>query len=156
VTGVQTCALPISLMVGSLMWAMIDFWPGEGVAVSGDMLAEPLINLAIGGAIAVVGALLASRFLPGSALERTLVLSGAVGGTSKEAEATVAASEAPSRWPAVGATGEVVNALHPGGMVAIEGRRYEAHANVGSIDRGAKVRVVRVGDFGIVVEEVEA
>jgi len=148
--------LGLGLMVGSLMWAMIDFWPGEGVAVSGDMLAEPLINLAVGGAIAIAGALLASRFLPGSALERTLVLSGAAGAGGDGGDgATVAASEAPSRWPAVGSTGEVVNALHPGGLVEIDGRRYEAHANVGSIDRGARVRVVRVGDFGVVVEEEE-
>ncbi|WP_269523923.1 NfeD family protein [Coraliomargarita parva] len=139
----------ICMIFGSLLWAMVDYWPDQGFEINGDMLAQPLVNLVLGMGIAVFGALLIWRFLPGSFLERSIVLTSAAGGSS---EAVHELRE--SVWPRAGEIGLAVTALHPGGRVEFKGRRYEARSQVGAIDRGAKVRVVQSGDFGLVVEEV--
>ena len=38
----------LALIFGSLLWAMIDFWPGEPFQFSPDVLAEPVVNLVFG------------------------------------------------------------------------------------------------------------
>ncbi|MFW5873797.1 MAG: NfeD family protein [Verrucomicrobiota bacterium] len=140
------------LIIGSLLWAMVDVWPGGEFEINFEMLAGPFVNLVLGFAIALAGALIVSRFLPGSFLERSIVLSSAVGGGASQATASGEVRSGPKP----GDEGRAVSVLHPGGRVEIAGRRYEATAAVSMIERGAPVRVVRAGDFGLVVEEVKS
>jgi membrane-bound ClpP family serine protease len=92
------------------------------------------------------GALLLSRVLKGSWMERQLVLDEVAGGPT---------ATGPAAKPALlGHLGRVVTPLHPAGRVEIDGVRYEASCAVGSIDLGATVRVVGASDFGWIVEEV--
>ena len=79
----------LAFIFGSLLWAMIDIWPGEPVTVSPDLLAEPIVNLVFGLSIAVFGALLLSRFFHGSWIERKLVLAEAAGGDSQTLRPTI-------------------------------------------------------------------
>jgi membrane-bound serine protease (ClpP class) len=142
----------LCLMFGSLLWAMVDFWPSgaEGIEWSPEMFAQPLVNLILGMAIASLGVVLVSRWLPGSWFERQLVLADAVGGGQ-----TIRA-ERESHLPPPGSEGVALTPLHPAGRVEIGGARYDARCAVSVIDRGAKVRVVRSTDFEMVVEEVES
>ena len=139
------------LIFGSLLWAMVDIWPGEPITLSPELFAEPLVNLVFGLSIAVFGAMLLSRFFPGSWMERKLVLADAAGG---DGEAIRAARE--SGLPEPGARGIAVTDLFPGGRVEIDGRRYEARSALGTIEKGTPVRVKRSTDFSLVVEEDEA
>jgi len=139
------------LIVASFIWAMMDIWPGEGFEFSAELLAQPLFNASIAGLIAVVGAMIVARLLPGSFLERSIVLSTAVGGGG-----TTTVNPPEPSGPPAGSFGTAVSALRPGGRVEVGGQRYEARANVGTIDRGAAIRVLRAEDFGLVVEEVES
>lgn len=136
------------LMVGSLLWAMVDYWPGGQTDFTLDLFVLPLVNLIYGLAIALVGAWVLSRFLKGSWVERQLVLgdtvSGATGGEARSKAAEV-----------VGAIGVVCKPLHPVGVIEIEGERYAARCEVGSLDAGAKVRVLKVSDFNVIVEAAE-
>ncbi len=141
----------LGLILGSLIWAMVDIWPGEPITISPELLAEPLVNLVFGLSIAAVGAIIASRMFPTSWMGRRLVLGEAAGGNSRALRAERVAS-----WPAVGSTGTAVTDLFPSGRVEIEGQRYDARASLGPIAHGCRIRVQRAADFGLVVEEDSA
>ena len=137
----------LACIFGSLLWAMLDIWPDEPITVSPDLLAEPLVNLVFGLSIAVVGALLFSRFFHGSWMERKLVLAEAAGGDSQALRA-----ERASRLPPPGSTGIAVTDLFPSGRVEIDGRRYEARSALGTIKNGSPIRVQKSADLSLIVE----
>jgi membrane-bound serine protease (ClpP class) len=137
------------LMVGSLLWAMVDYWPGGQTDFTLSLFEKPLMDLMYGLAIALGGALVLSRLLKGSWFERQLVLEEAVGGGSD------AATDAAKGAELVGASGVVCKPLHPVGEIEIAGQRYAASCAVGTLDAGIQVRVLRVSDFNLIVEAVE-
>ena len=64
----------VFLMLASLLWAMIDRYPGETFIPTGRMLAVPLLNLFLAmGAAAIVITLLA-RYLPRTSIYRRFAL----------------------------------------------------------------------------------
>lgn len=135
-------------MLSALVWAMADLWPGQPITVawSGDAFVAPLQNLGLGLAIAAGMAYLLMRFLPPGWLWGRLAVTGAVQGTG----ATLAEIEA--RESLVGLDGVAATGLFPSGQVEINGRRYEARVEVGTLLPGAHVRVVRRAGFNLVVE----
>lgn len=138
----------LGLILGSLIWAMVDIWPGEPISISPELLAEPLVNLVFGMSIAAIGAVIASRMFPTSWMGRRLVLGEAAGGSGEAVRAERAA-----HWPAAGSTGTAVTDLFPSGRVEIDGQRYDARAALGPIEHGSRICVKRASDFGLVVEE---
>jgi membrane-bound ClpP family serine protease len=142
-----------ALMIGSLLWTMVDYWPsateGDGIVLAPEMFAEPLVHLIFGISIALLGALIVSRLLKGSSIERKLVLQTVAGGSG---QAIREARE--SILPKAGSEGIALTPLHPGGRVEIEEQRYEAHCLVGMVERGARIRVVSSTDFELTVEAV--
>ncbi|HAV13131.1 MAG TPA: hypothetical protein DCX06_06545 [Opitutae bacterium] len=140
----------LGLMMGSLLWAMVDFWPDEPLHLNPEILVEPLVNLIFGMGIAVFGALLFGRFFKGSFLERRLVLAGVAGGSSQEIR-----EEREASMPKAGAIGEAITDLFPSGRVEINGVRYDARSALGSIERGTAICVVKSSDFSLIVKEAE-
>lgn len=140
----------VVLMLGSLVWAMSDLWPGEGIPVSGGVFTGPLLNLTIGSAIAVGLFILLLRFLPKGGLWGNLVLEAAVAG-GPDGSLPV---EGGMRQVAslLGETGVAATGLFPSGQVEIGGRRYEARVAVGFVEAGKPVRVTGRGEFGLIVE----
>ena len=137
------------LMLGSLLWAMVDFWPGGTMDFSFELLYKPLMNLVMGLVIAAFGGLILSRSLKGSWVERSIVLSDTVGGGSQ------AATPRPN-LDLCGAQGVVVKPLHPVGEIEIAGVRYAASCVVGTLDEGTEVQVVLEKEFNLVVEAIKA
>ena len=138
----------LMLMVGSLVFAMADFWPNQPISVawSGDLLLTPLKNLLIG--LVVAGGLLAliARFLPHGWIWQRLAVTGAVSG------AGVTAAVLDEQEALVGREGVAATSLFPSGQIEIEGRRYEARIEVGSVEAGTPIRVVRRTGFNLIVE----
>jgi membrane-bound serine protease (ClpP class) len=64
----------VFLMLASLLWAMIDRYPGETFFPTGDMLAIPVRNLFITLVAAVVVIMVLARFLPKTNLYRRFAL----------------------------------------------------------------------------------
>lgn len=137
------------MMLGSLLWAMADFWPNQPISVawSTDVLLVPLQNMLI--ALLVSGGLLAiiARYLPQGWIWQRLAVGGAVSG------AGVAATVLDEQESLVGREGVAATSLFPSGQVEIDGRRHEARLEVGSVEAGTSIRVVRRTSFGLVVEE---
>lgn len=153
--GVLLLALPgIGLMLGSLLWAMVDFWPEGAGTLSAGMFIGPAVDLVFGLSIAVAGAFVLGRFFKGSAVEGALVLSSTAGETDGADALPGAEAEEADGLPGPGATGEALTPLHPAGLIEVAGQRFEARCEVGIIDRGARVRVVGREDFNLLVEEV--
>jgi membrane-bound ClpP family serine protease len=101
--------------------------------------------LALGVALASVVALVYVEFriLPRTKVGRRMFLNAAVDATSQPAVASSAA--------VVGKDAVAVTALAPSGLVEVDGRRYEARCESGFAVVGARLRVVRVESFQLVV-----
>lgn len=65
----------VFLMLASLLWAMIDRYPGENFLPTGPMLAVPVLNLLIAIVAAVIAVSILARYLPRTSLYRRFVLS---------------------------------------------------------------------------------
>ncbi|RYD19044.1 MAG: hypothetical protein EOP88_20415 [Verrucomicrobiaceae bacterium] len=135
-----------ALMLGSLVWAMTDLWPGQPVTLSGDLLVRPLINVMAGVVLAIVLFLLILRFLPRGGLWGNMVLEAAVGGSAADPHGLSGGGVQ------LGDTGTAVTPLFPSGQVEIGGKRYEARVAMGHAEKGTAVKVTGVAGFGIVVE----
>jgi len=155
--GVAVVALAgVMLMLGSLVWAMADLWPGVplNVAWSGDAFVAPLRNLGLGVVLAGALGVALARYLPRGWVWDKLVVGSVVGGAAQFAGG--APETAGGLAELVGQRGVAATALRPGGQVEIAGRRYEASVAVGAVDAGAAVVVRGRTDFGLVVERADA
>lgn len=145
------------LMLGSLVWSMMDLWPDEPIQLDADVLVGPLASVMTGLVLAVVVFLLLLRFLPQGGLWGRLVLEAAVGGEPHVHP--LVRPELPATGtgdPLVGRTGVTVTGLFPSGQVEVAGRRYEARLAMGSAQSGTPVVVIRRGEFGLEVEELNS
>lgn len=141
------------LMLGSLVWAMADIWPGEPLTVawSGDAFVQPIRNVGLGLALAVILGVALLRYMPKGWVWDKMIVRTAVAGSAQVAgSAPLAVAEVASL---VGQRGVAVTMLRPSGQVEIGGRRYEAKVDVGNIDTGDAVVVRGRTDFGLVVEK---
>jgi membrane-bound serine protease (ClpP class) len=145
----------VALILGSLVWSMADLWPNEPITVawSSNAFAWPLLNLAFGLAIAAVAATALLRFLPHGWLWDRMVIGATIGGSAQSASSPP--GEGPRLDALIGRRGVAATALRPGGQIEIEGRRYEAQVELGTLEAGAAVVVRRRSDFGLVVERAE-
>jgi membrane-bound ClpP family serine protease len=120
-------------LLGGVIVAWIEHGPDGGL-------------LALGVAIFAVAALLyfELRILPRTRIGRRMFLNKAVEGASQPPIVERAAD-------VVGREAVAVTALAPTGLVQVDGRRYEARCDSGFAVEGARLRVVRVETFQLVV-----
>ena len=144
-----------TLMLGSLVWAMLDLWPGEPIDFSGDTLLQPLANVMAGVFIAVVIFFAILRYLPKGGPWGRMVLESTVAGEPGAIHALNASTaEAPHGAELLGQSGIAATALFPSGQVEISGRRYEAKLAMGFAEAGTPVTVTGVSEFGLIVESL--
>ncbi len=143
------------LMLGSLVWSMVDRWPSEPLEFTAEMFAGPLINMMTGVILALVIFFLILRFLPKGGLWGRMVLESAVGGEPGGPRPLFShTSDPPTQDSLIGELGVATTALYPSGQVEIGGRRYEASLAVGFAEAGVTVRVRRQREFSLEVEVV--
>jgi membrane-bound serine protease (ClpP class) len=142
-----------ALMLGSLVWAMTDLWPGEPVPLSGDVFVRPLLNMMAGVILAVVLFVAVLKFLPKGGLWGNMVLDAAVAGEPVAVRAIAGGgTNEPSAMVLIGEIGVAATGLFPSGQVEIGGRRYEARLAMGYADAGTPVKVTGLAEFGLTVE----
>ncbi len=155
--GVAVVAVAgLVLMLGSLVWAMTDLWPGQPLTVawSGDAFVAPLRNLGLGLVLALALGAALLRFLPKGWVWDRMVVGTAIGGSAQVAG--VGPEAAHEVVNLVGQRGTAVTALRPSGQVEVAGRRYEAKVEVGAVDAGDAVTVRGRTDFALIVERADA
>ncbi|ATC64253.1 hypothetical protein CMV30_09965 [Nibricoccus aquaticus] len=155
--GVVFVALTgVVLMLGSLVWAMADLWPNEPVSIawSADAFVQPMMSLGFGVVIAVALGAALLRFMPRGWFWDRMIISAAIDGAAQISGSSV---EAGGRVRAmVGRSGVAATDLRPGGQVEIDGERFEARVDVGSVRAGARIVVRGRTDFSLIVEEERA
>ena len=140
------------LMLGALAWSMIDVWPDKLPSFDAETLNAPLLNLGLALVVAVLGAFALAKFLPRGWFWDKMVLNAAVSADAGMPPAGMGDSTKAEFSVTDGAAGVTVSALRPMGEVEVDGRRYEARADLGGLERGQPVRVVgRSGRTLIVV-----
>lgn len=145
----------IALMLGSLVWAMLDLWPGEPISFSGDALLRPLVNVMTGVVIAVAIFLAMLKALPKGGPWGKMVLESSVAGEPGPIhELNANMPDAPRGGELIGKSGIAATSLFPSGQVEISGRRYEAKLAVGFAEAGSPVTVTGVSEFGLIVESL--
>lgn len=141
------------LMLGALVWSMLDVWPGEVPALNAGTLFAPVLNVALSLAIALVGGAALWRFLPKGWILARVAVGGAPSGAAQGAG--VAPQRAGEIAALVGREGVAVTALTPSGQVEVDGARYEAQVAVGAVEAGARVQVIEPKAFAVLVRPVE-
>ena len=141
------------LMLGSLVWAMMDHWPDQPISISGPDLTIPLMKVGSGFVIALALFFLLLKFLPKHSRFGGLILETAVAGVPSAAGTPIlGGGGAPRGRQLIGSTGRAATALFPSGQVEIGGSRYEAKLKVGFAEPGTPVRVTDATDFELIVE----
>jgi membrane-bound serine protease (ClpP class) len=152
--GVAVVAvLGLILMLGSLVWAMADLWPGVPLSTSwsGDAFVAPLQNLGLGLALAVGLALVLARYLPKGWVWDKMIVGSTIGGAAQIAGLGPDAAHEVAGL--IGQRGVAVTVLRPSGQVEIGGRRFEAIVEVGAIDVGDAIIVRGRTSFALIVEK---
>ena len=142
------------LFFGSLLWSLADVWPtiDGGITVDMDSLISAAASLSLSLILSVVGMIVLMKFLPKTGLMDRLVLGTAVANTGGGAAAV--GVEGIRKVPAIGTCGFVTRPLHPVGEVEIDGQRYQARTDMGTLSKADEIEVVGRGQFNLEVRKV--
>ncbi|HEX8312414.1 MAG TPA: NfeD family protein, partial [Chthoniobacteraceae bacterium] len=135
------------LVVGSLIYAMVDRYPSQPVVPDSAMLVRPLANLVIAIGLTVVAGLVLARYLPRTAFYNRIVLGAAIP-SGPAVTAPISLLQI-----ALGETGTARTVLRPSGKADFGGRLYDVVSEGGMIDAGEPVRVRHIEGLKVVVEQ---
>lgn len=138
------------MALGALIWSLTDVWPtvDGGIDIEMGALVNALTELSISVLLGTVGLIVLWRLLPQTGIFDRLVLK-----TVSASDPGVAMSAEERALPAIGTRGVVTRPLHPGGEVEIDGHRYQARVDTGTLSRDEAIVVVRHLQFGLEVRK---
>jgi membrane-bound serine protease (ClpP class) len=136
----------VVLVLGSVLWAMVDRWPSETGLPSADSLQQPLFNLLVASGGAAVCAAVLMKFLPKTAVYRRMVL----GAASPSGPAITVPIVNLEVHP--GDLGVAVTTLRPSGKATFGDDAHDVVTGGDYIEAGTKVRVISVDGMRVVVE----
>ncbi len=141
--------LGTALMLGSILFAMVDFYPGDPVIPDVDMLVVPMLNLGITLLLSILGISLLARFLPDIPLFRRVMLA-----TASPSGPSLAIPDGGMFDLAVrpGDTGIARSVLRPSGRAEFGAAVVDVIADGDFIESGTRVRVLEVAGSRVVVE----
>ena len=138
------------LMLGSLVWAMMDRYPHEPLMPTAEMLQRPLWNLLITAALSIVAIIMVAKWLPKTPILRAVMLDRSNPlGTSLEATGSPSLTHL-----AIGAEGVAVTILRPSGKARIGGEIVDVISEGEFIQPFIPVRIVQIAGSRIVVKPV--
>ena len=135
------------MMLGAVFWAMVDVWPTPNFEWNMEVFRLPIWEFFQSLGIAFVLGIIVTLVLPKTPLWQSLVLSTTIGGNLDKKDGLKKMSK-----DLIGSRGFTVSELFPTGQIEIEGKKFEARANLGKISKGEKIRVVKSSGFDLVVE----
>jgi len=135
--------LGLALMFGSLIWAMVDIWPGQEIQWSIALFEAPLVEFAKSLGLAFVLGYLAVKIIGKTPMGRSMILEKSVDGAVAH---TILGNIR------VGSIVICTTELYPSGKVEQDGTVFDARSLSGKIEKGEKVRVVSQNAFELVVE----
>jgi len=137
--------LGLALMFGSLIWAMVDVWPGQEIDWSFALFRVPLVELAQSFGLAFILGYLAIKVMGKTPMGKSMLLETSVGNLKPNQTSVLIE---PNK------VGVTVSELYPVGKVQIDGKTYEARAVIGKIEKGQRIKVLKHSVYELVVEEL--
>jgi len=137
------------LMFGSLLWAMVDYYPTAPEWPSIDVLLLPLANLGVAIGLAGVAIFFLAQFFPKIPVLRRLVLTA-----SEPGGGSLTMDEPGAARLAVGAgdRGKTLSMLRPVGRAEFSGESFDARSEGDFIAPGTEVTALRIEGSEVVVE----
>jgi len=148
--GVTFVALTgIALMLGSLLFAMVDYYPGDSWIPDPQQLVRPAVNLGLAVVLSGIAVILLARFFPRLPILHRLML------PATSAAGTSLARSTPER-PLVlpGMTGSARSILRPAGKAEIHGMLVDVVTEGEFLDVDTALRVLDVEGSRVVVEAI--
>ncbi len=145
--GILIIGLPgAALMIGCLLFAMVDAYPNQGLSIPLESFVGPLTTLAATVIASAIFLALFARFLPHAPGLKRLVLASTIGDVKEamEREASLGVS--------VGAVGTAISPLRPSGKGFFDGRVLDVKSPGDFIPRDTAIRVVRLEGNVVIVE----
>ena len=141
------------LMFGSLLWAMVDYYPTAPEWPTFDLFLLPLANLGVAIGLAGVAIFFLAQFFPKIPLLRRLVLTA-----SQPGGGSLTMDEPGAARLAVGAgdKGKAVSMLRPVGRAEFAGEMVSARSEGDFIAPGTPVVALRVEGSEVVVQTAQA
>lgn len=145
-------AIGAFLMLGALLWAMIDRYPGQRFLPTSSMLIGPAMNLLIAMIASALGIALLARYLPRTTIYRRFVLSAdipsgpSLSGSPREFAAPVAI--------APGATGTALTTLRPSGKARFADHVVDVVTEGEFIAADSSVTVLSTDGMRVVVKSI--
>lgn len=148
---VVVALLGVLLMVGALLWTMVDYYPGAPQWPSLDMFLLPLANLGTAvGLSAVVIYFLAAFFPKVPGLRRIILSAAQPAGDSLSPAPAAGAAFATVR---TGDRGKTLSMLRPVGRAEFGGEVCDARAEGEFVPAGTPVTALRIEGSEVVVEK---
>jgi len=138
------------LMVGALLWTMVDYYPGAAQWPTLDMFLLPLANLGTAIGLSAVAIYFLAAFFPKIPGLRRIILSAAGPSGDSLPAAGPAGAPAPVR---AGDHGKALSTLRPVGRAEFGGEVCDARAEGEFIASGTMVTALRVEGSEVVVEK---
>ena len=140
----------VAMMVGSVFFAMVDFYPAQPLNFSFPVLARPMMNLSIAIVSTVIGIGLLARYLPDLPIFRRLFLAAQSQSGTSVPPARSGRTAGPSVSP--GDSGIAQTILRPSGTAVIRGVPVDVVTDGQFIEAGSKIRVLSAAGNRVVVE----
>ena len=139
------------LMLGSLLWAMVDYYPSAPEWPTFDVFLLPLANLGVAIGLSAVGIFFLAQFFPKLPVLRRLVLTASEPGGGSLTMDEPGAAHSPVR---AGERGKALSMLRPVGRAEFGGEVVDARAEGDFLAAGTPVVALRVEGSEVVVERI--
>jgi membrane-bound serine protease (ClpP class) len=154
IPGIVVLALfGVMLMVGALLWTMVDYYPGAPQWPSFDMFLLPLANLGTAIGLSAVAIYFIAAFFPKMPGLRRIILSAAQPAGDSLAHSELGAALSPVR---AGDRGKALSMLRPVGRAEFAGEVVDARAEGEFVEPGTAVTALRMEGSEVVVEKSRA
>lgn len=144
----------VLLMLASLLWAMIDRYPGQGFLPSGGMLKVPVMNLFITLIAAALLIAVLAKFLPRTSIYRRFILSTVNPPGPSLGEP--ARAFVPAMPIATGMRGRSLTILRPSGKAEFDDRVVDVVTEGEFIAPETPVAVIAIDGMRVVVKGIAA
>jgi membrane-bound serine protease (ClpP class) len=154
IPGIVVLALlGVMLMVGALLWTMVDYYPSTAQLPSLDMFLLPLANLGTAIGLSAVAIYFLAAFFPKMPGLRRIILSAA-----EPAGDSLVLSEPGAAHGAVraGDRGKALSMLRPVGRAEFGGDVFDARTEGEFLEAGTPVLALRVEGGEVVVEKARS
>ncbi|MEP6955568.1 MAG: NfeD family protein, partial [Chthoniobacterales bacterium] len=142
-------AIGVFLMLGALLWAMVDRYPGQRFLPTASMLRLPILNLFLALLATVFAIFLLARYLPRTSVYRRFVLAADI--PSGPSLAGIHREFHNPLEIAPGAAGKALTTLRPSGKARIADQVVDVVTEGDFIAAGTAVEVVSSDGMRVVV-----